>query len=152
MSEKSIQEDIQETIISMTQFGLASVVINDWSILDGPVSTAPYVIIENSDTVVSRQDVKTASTRWDIPINLIERFIDWTTSLDDFRDKRQALIDQFNGTADYRSAGASATTADIIRSDGPIDYIYDTYGEPELDPESEPVFISQRLLFEFEEF
>lgn len=152
MSEKSIQEDMQDTIQSMSPFANSDVVINDWSILDGPVSNAPYVIIENSDTIESRQDVKTANTKWNIPIRLIERFVDWTPSLNSFRDNRQALIDQFNGTEDYRSAGASATTADVIRSDGPIDHIYEEYGEPEIDPEAVPLFISQRLLFEFEEF
>ena len=152
MSEKSIQEDIQETITAMTEFSSATVVINDWSILDGPVSNAPYVIIENSDTVVSRQDVKDPSTRWDIPIMLIDRFVDWTISLGGFRDRRQALIDRFNEPANYRSAGASATTMDVIRTEGPIDYRYGLYAEPELDSEAVPVFIAQRLLFEFEEF
>ncbi len=152
MSEQTIQEDIQDTIQAMSQFSSTDVVINDWSILDGEVVAAPYIIIENSDQVVSRQDVKTANTRWDIPITLIVQFVDWTASLNEFRNRRQALINQFNGTDDYRSAGTSATTANVIRSDGPIDYIYDVYGDPEIVQEAEPVFISQRILFEFEEF
>lgn len=150
MSEATIQAAVQDTIQAIAAFADASVVINDWTILDGSFDGAPYVLIETADSVTSRQDTMTPNTRWDVPITLFERFTDWATTYGNLRDRRQALIDEFNEIGANRSPGGGAVTADVIRTDTPIGEWYDPYQDPATNPL--PVFITQRLILEVEEF
>ena len=69
MSEKLIQEGIQDAIQAMDAYANADVVINDWTILDQADSAAPYVIIENSDTFKAPQTAGDPSRTWEIPVN-----------------------------------------------------------------------------------
>jgi tryptophan 2,3-dioxygenase len=151
-SETAIQLGIKTAIQSMIEFADADVVINDWSILDQSSQAAPYVIIENADNFRSMQITQTPENTWDIPITLIERFIDWTTSLNNFRDRRQAIIDKIN-SGDERSAnGLSGVTIDEIRSDGSIGQIFLAYLTPEQQVEALPTFLSQRIVLVTKEF
>ena len=153
MTEKLVQEGIQAVIRAMDEFGNADVRINDWDFLDGPISDAPYVMIENSDDFDSKQDTTSANTVWQIPVNLLERYVDWKQSMTDFRDRRQALIDKFNEVGSARAAnGLASTTTDRIYPESPIGFRFLEYLDPELRDEQEPVFIEQRLLFQVEEF
>lgn len=153
MSEATIQSGIQAVIQAMTEFSDGDVVINDWSILDQGNSAAPYVIIENADEFVSRQDAPSDQTTWQIKITLIEKFIDWDTTLNYFRTRRQAIIDKINAVGTARSAGGlAATTIDVVRSGGPIGYIYNRYIPDDQLAEAMPDFISQLIILETEEF
>jgi len=153
MSEKAIQEGIQDTLQAMSEFATADIVINDWNILDQTIANAPYVRIENSDAFTSRQDATSSEEVWEIPVTIIVAFTEWTTSLDSLRDLRQAIIDEFNTVGGNRSAGGTAaTTADIIRSGGPLLQVFDPYNEPEHNQESLPIFLAMPLIFEFREF
>ncbi len=150
MSEATIQAAVKATLQGMTAFSTGDVVINDWRILDGTMNAAPYVIIETADSVTSRQDTVTPNTRWQIPVTLFERFTDWEETYNNLRDRRQAIIDEFNEVGANRSPGGGAVTADVIRTDGPIGQWYDPYMNPDDMPL--PVFITQRLILEIEEY
>lgn len=150
MSEATIQAAVQDTLQAMTAFSSADIVINDWSILDASTFDAPYVIIETADSVTSRQDTMTPNTRWQIPVTLFERFTDWAETYNNLRDRRQAIIDEFNEIGANRSPGGGAVTADVIRTDGPVGQWYDPYMNPDDNPL--PVFITQRIILEVEEY
>jgi len=151
VSEKSIQEGIQSIIQSMTEFEDASVVINDWSILDYSSFYAPFVIIENSDQFESRQDGVTPNTVWQVPINLFEVFSGWEDTLTNFRARRQAIIDKLN-TSPNRAAALTQVTIDRIYPDSEIEQVYSRYLKPEEEANALPVFLVQRIILEAEEY
>jgi hypothetical protein len=151
-SEADIQAGIQTGIQTLAAFQSASVVINDWRVLDGPNSLAPFVIITTSDNFSSRQDVKSPVNKWDIPATLIERFSDWPTTLGNLQTRRQAIIDQLN-TANWRSAGGlEAVTIDEIRSGGPVLPYYDKYLSAEERANALPQYLMQELILATEEW
>jgi len=150
MSELSIQEKIQSVIQALTLFEDADVVINDWSIFDRPSIEAPYVLIEDSDDFDGFQRVVTPETTWGIPINLVERFTDWKETYDNFRARRQAVLDAFNGTGDAR--GDPGLDVQRIRNDSPITPYYDKLVPAELQAEALPIFVMQRIILECQEF
>lgn len=150
MSEATIQAAVQDTLQAMAAFAAADIVINDWSILDASTFAAPYVIIETADSVTSRQDTMTPNTRWQIPVTLFERFTNWAETYNNLRDRRQAIIDEFNEIGANRSPGGGSVTADVIRTDGPVGQWYDPYMNQDDNPL--PVFITQRLILEVEEY
>jgi hypothetical protein len=149
MSEQTIQESMQDTIQDIAAFSRDMVVINDWTVLDESAEHGPRFIIENADEVTSRRDVTTPGERWHIPGTLIEPFEDWSTTLNNFRDRRQSIMDAFNAVGTARSAsGATGTNVEVIRNQDPIGYVFETYTDPDQEPEALPIFIQQRLIFE----
>lgn len=150
MSERAIVEKIQEVIQGLPEFEAADVVINDWRIFDRPNIEAPYVLLETSDDFDSQQIVRTPEQIWGIPITLVENFIDWQETYDNFMNRRQAIIDAFNGTNDARSA--SGLNIYRIRNEGAITPFYDKMIPADLQPEALPVFIMQRIILEAKEF
>lgn len=148
MSEYTIQQGIQTFIQSMSEFADADVVINDWSLLDQSTTLAPYVIIENSDDFKTMWRTKSAEASWNIPITLLEAFSDWKTTLDNFRTRRQAILDAF----DTSPGAVPGLTVDTIRNDGAIGQVYAAYMTPEQAANALPVFLSQRIILEAQEF
>ena len=150
MSEQAIQEKIQTVIQGLAIFEDADVVINDWSIFDRPNIEAPYVLIEVSDEFESVQEVMTPENRWAVPINLVEKFIDWNETYNNFRDRRQAIIDAFNGTGSARAD--SGLNIERIYNDGEITPYFDKTIDAKFQAEALPVFIMQRIIMEGLEF
>ncbi len=153
VTEKTIQEAFQTALRALSNFADADVTINDWSVLDGSVDNAPYVIIENADDWDSVQQTVTAVDNMRIPFTLVVKLAadTWKTALDNFRDARQAIKDCFQGTG--RSAfGYAGVYIPRIRPDGPVGYIYSPDVDPEQQPYATPLFISQRMIAEVEEF
>ena len=152
MSEAAISAAIITAIKNMSEFADADVVDNDYSILDQSVLKAPYVIVGTSDEFVSRQDVQTANTTWDLPITLIENFDGWATTLINIRTRRQALIDKIN-SGDIRSAGGlSGIDIHEIRSAGPLEPVFPPYVESEDFFEASPIYIYAAMILICEEF
>lgn len=152
MSEKLIQEGLQSIIQGMSEFASGDVVINDWGVMDGAVENAPYVIVETARDFESRQDGQSAVTRWEIGLVLVEAFTDWKETLDNLRDRRQALLDEFNA-GDNRSAnGLSGVTVDRIMSASTIKEYYSRYLSEEQRKEAHPVYLFQRMTAVCEEF
>ena len=152
MSEATIMSGMQTAIRAMSEFASADVVINDWSVLDGPVSGAPYVIIATSDEFMSRQDAPTAVTTWDLNVILFEHFTDWNTTLTNLRTRRQAIIDKIN-SSDIRSAGGlEAVDVQEIRAAGPIIPWFDPDIDPELMYEADPLYLVCPMILVCEEF
>lgn len=152
MSEATVQAGIQDTLQAMSQFADADVTINDWSILDQGTSAAPYVIIRNANQFTARKDTYTANTKWDIPIELYERFTDWPTTLNALRDDRQAIIDAFNANSSVRSAGLSGVTVDEIRAASDVTEVYPPGIDPRQQPDALPMFVAQLFILTAEEF
>ncbi len=153
MSELAVQQGLQTIIRNLAEFADTDVVINDWTILDGGVAGAPYIIIFTADTFRARQDTETRQTWWNVPVRMVEAFTDWTTTLNNFRARRQAILDAMNATGTARAAGQStAVTIDEIRSEGPITPYYDPYLAAEQLPEATPIYLYQDLIFVTEEF
>jgi len=153
MTEKLIQEGIQDVIQSMDEFADADVVINDYSLFDLSSLSAPYVIIENSDDVETTQDGHIPVTIWSIKLILIERFVDWTTTQDNLRDRRQAIFDKFNAGGSERSAGIGGGV-DImrIRTSSPILEWYSPDLPENQRPGTTPVFLFQFITLVTKEF
>jgi len=154
MSEKAIQEAVQDTLQAMAEFADADVVINDWHVLDLANTNAPYVIIENSDGFEDRQLSSSANTIWQLPLNLFEPFqqsnYGWKPTLDNLRDRRQAIVTKFRSA--FRSPSGSGVTIDTIRNDSVIMPYYDQYIPEENMNEAIPVFLYQRIILECEEY
>jgi len=152
MSEATIQSGLQTIIQGMAAFANADVVVNDWGILDGAVSAAPFVIISNADNFVGRRDTTTPNTVWEVAVTLYEAFTEWATTLDNFRTRRQAIIDELD-SGDNRSAnGLEGVTIDEIRNEGPIEPYYGPYITADEIPEAIPQFLTQTWILTCEEF
>lgn len=152
MSEKQLQEGIRDVIRAMDGFANADVVINDYGVFDLSSQKAPYIIIENSDDFVSTQDGYGAVTVWSPKLCLIVRFDKWKTTQDEFRDYRQALLDEFNGHGNARSAGGvEDLNIKVLRTSSPILEWYSPDLEENQQPGTFPVFLIQFFTFEAEE-
>lgn len=149
LQETNIQTGLQTAIQAMTEFADADVVINDWTILDQTVASAPYVLILNSETFEIPQATNEPG-QWSIPIVIFAAFTEWKATLDDLRAKRLALCDQIN-TSNYRSAGGlEGVVIQTIRGGGPPMYVYDVYAtNPEL---ADPVFVGYPVILDVTEF
>ena len=148
--EKLLQEGIQTTVRAITStFGYDQVTINDLAMLDEPILNAPYFIILNGDDFLGLQDTITVNGTLNIPAMIVVAFDDWETSLNAFRDARQAVINKFNEVGTARSAGGyEGVDIRRIRPGGPVDYIT----AEQDNPQALPVFITQQLIFEVELF
>lgn len=152
-TEKQIQEGLQVILRSMEVFDDPCVVINDWRLLDQSNQDAPYAIIVTADTFDSRQDTRTATNNYDVPIVIAVRFSEWSTSLNELRDVRQAILDTFNTTGTSRAAGLSeGITIDRIYSASPITPYYDKFLSSEQQAVSDPVFVTQEIILEVRQF
>ena len=152
MSEKAIQEGLQDIFQGMDEFAEDDVVINDWSILDQSMSEAPYVLISNTDDPDFKQPTVKFETVWNIRVILFQRFVNWKTTYDGFRDNRQAIMDAMNTTGTNRSAGGiSGVDVMTIRTATPVIPWFD----PDIAPEdvimADPFFIFQEFIFETKE-
>jgi hypothetical protein len=152
-TETALQSALKTLIQSLDEFDAVDVAINEWTILDGPNINAPYVVIKNADDLTARKDTAATQNQWLIPVELYVNFTDWKETLDRFRNMRQALLTLFGGDNDSRSADSiEGVTIDVIRNRGPIEYLYDRYLPDDLQSEALPIFISQTLIFECQEF
>jgi hypothetical protein len=152
MTEKAIQEGLQDVFQGMDEFANEDVVINDYSPFDLSTANAPYIIIENSDEFESTQDSFAEVTTWNIPWVLVERFTDWNETQANFRTRRQAIIDKFNSEGNSRSAGGVAgVNIRTIRTVTPILEWYSPDVAENQRGETFPVFIFQRFVCVTEE-
>lgn len=155
MSEKAIQEGLQDIFQALAGYENADVVINDWGVLDGEIVKAPYVIIGNANIFTGRQDAQTANTRWDVEVYLFIGFppgSTWKAVLDDFRDKRQTLLDTMNSSDNRSANGIESVTIDVVRQGAPVEYWYDPSTPPDMLASSTPLFVYQMMIFEAEEY
>ena len=147
MSEATLQADMQRELLRDTgTFSSGDVVINDWSILDGPNDKAPYVIIQSSDDpgVELIQEEK-ALFRYTIPFTIVVQFDDWDSARSALQTTRQTVLNRLSKkTAEFQDAsGRLDWGLRTIRSLEPVSEIYDRYAEnPE---ESLPIFLAHRL-------
>lgn len=148
MTEKTIQEAIQAVLLATSTFDAGDVTINDWGVLDNPTAKAPYVVIETADEFESLFRVDADENTYQVILNLVVRFLDWDTSKTSFRDMREivraALADPANAT--------SGLAVRAVRSGGPIDPVYETYADADIQPDALPAFLSQRIIAECQEF
>lgn len=146
MSESTLQTDIQRELLRITgTFSSGDVVINDWSILDGPNNNAPYVIIQSSDTVsVDNIQQELPLFSYVIPFTVVVAFDDWDTARASLQTTRQTVINWLADTENYQDAsGRLAWGLRGIRALEPVSEIYDRYAEnPD---ESLPIFLAHRL-------
>jgi len=145
MSEKALQESLKTTLETLTGWDTVKVVINDWRILDGSTSAAPYAIIETADGFSSNQAAMIPVTNWQIPVTLFVAFKDWSEAYDRFRDLRQAVIDEIAKNAEF----STCYLVNVIRNDGLVGEWYDPYQNQDTNPM--PIFVTQRIVLEIEE-
>ena len=153
MSEKTVMEGLQTLILAMAEFSSGDVVINDWDVLDGEMAQSPFVIISNSDNFIARKDTASAVTKWEIKVTLYQEFKEnWKDAYNSFRTNRQALIDTMNITDNRSADGISGVTIDEIRPGSPLQIWVDPGTPADLQGTVMPLFISQELIFDTEEF
>ncbi len=153
MTELAIQQGLQTWIRSMADFADADVVLNDWSVLDGESANAPYGIISDADTF--RANLNTTASKggtWDIVVTLCEWFTDWPTTLNNFRTRRQAIIDAARLTNAGSAGGIAGTAINEIRSEGGIIPYNPIYNREGYNPEVLPRYLIQHMIFACEEF
>src|SRR5579859_7400979 len=107
ISEATIQTALQTTLQALPAFGAAAVVINNWSILDQSIQNAPYVIITTADNFDLLLTAPTSPRSYQIPITLVQAFVDWTTTLGNLRDRRQAVVDGIDNGSLATAGGLS---------------------------------------------
>lgn len=152
MTEKARAESIQDALQSMTDFTDAQVTLNDNSVLDAKgaaLSGANYAIVYTSDTFRSVQRTREPETDWDIPVLLVVQFKTWEDALNDLRDLRQAVIDEFNLNSESNRTSDGAFISEI-RSEGAVQAIYDAFVD--FENEQVPDYLGQRVLFITEEY
>jgi len=147
MSEAVLQADLQREILRDTgTFSSGDVTINDWSILDGKNSNAPYVIIQSSDDPrVDLMQEEKALFAYTIPFTIVVKFDDWDTARAALQTTRQTVLNRLTRkSAEFLDAsGRLDWGLRGIRSLEPVSEIYDRYAEnPE---ESLPIFLAHRL-------
>jgi len=148
MSESVIQADIQRELLKLTSlFSAGDVVISDWSVLDGSSQSAPFAIIDTANDFSMDGVQADYSVTWQIPFDLVVRFIDWDTSRLAIRDARETIVNALRKTENYNSASAIlAYGIRRIYSGSGISEVYDKYNENAA--ESLPAFLSQTITLE----
>ena len=146
MSEATLQADIQRELLRITgTFSSGDVVIDDWSVLDGPNANAPYVIILTSDTLsVTQIQTETPLFSYTIPFYVIVKFIDWDTSRAALGVARQTVINWLAAPDSFQAAsGRLAWGMRSISAVEPVSEIYSRYEENPA--ESLPIFLAHKL-------
>lgn len=172
MSELKIAEDIQRELYrikvsenpdvylfqqpDINNQGLpgGAVVINDWmSFLSAPNENAPYAVIGISDNwKVNGVQTNDGSDIWEIPLDLVEKFVDYYETRNLLRDHRQLIIDHLTSPTYYdNQSGVLAFGIRSIRSVGLIYDILDRFDEPETIRNRYPIFIGQTMILTVEE-
>ncbi len=153
MSEATVQAGLKTLILAMSEFSSGDVVINDWDVLDGEMAKSPFVIISEADNFIARRDTTTPNTKWEVKVTLYQEFKEnWKDAYNSFRTNRQALIDTMNITDNRSADGISGVTIDEIRAGSPLQIWVDPGTPQELQSRVMPLFISQELLFDVEEY
>ena len=156
VSEQTIQEAIQDALQAMSEFSDSDITINSWTFLDNSTQAGPFVVIENSDNFVSRQQTVTAINNFEIPFTLFDAVdaVNDATTLNSFRDHRQAILDACNteGGTVRTAGGLAGIMITEIRNDGPITPWFDPTIPTEQLPWASPLYLYQRMLLSCEEF
>ena len=150
MSETTIQASIQSKLRALPEFNDDDVVIADWSMLDGPIASAPYARIMPADDFTWRQDTREVIVSWTIPVVLYVEFFQWAGSYAEMVTLRQAVLNAFDG--DDSSLDASGYAMLTQMSAGtPIGYYYPPYISDQNDPEALPMALFQVIAFAVQE-
>ena len=136
----------------MEYFGDGDITKNDFSILDGPTSRAPYLIVKTPDHFRSTQQTLTPETVYDVILILFVRFTDWTESFNEFSKVRDAMIDKVNSLAGERSARQTvAITLDEFTEVTPILPYYDPLADNS-DETVMPLYLFQQMTLGAKEY
>jgi len=153
MSDTTVLNGLVTLFKTLEEFDASSVVIDDFSILDGSRDRSPFLILETPDEFISTQQTRTPETIWEIPVTLFVKFTDWTESYQIFRETRFAVIDLMNGVSGERAAGL-ATPVNIrdIRNSTLIMPWYDPSLNAEQRIEALPLYLFQTIAFQTVEY
>jgi hypothetical protein len=154
-TELQLQQGLQAVVQGLDEFDDRDVVINDWAVLDRPVSEAPFLVFINADEFDSRQVTMTATTGYTVKAWLIVYLggREWEDAYNEFRDVRQAIIDKFNAVGTARTAGGiDGVNVPRIYNLSEIGFIYAQGQDPELTPDALPEYLAQMIAFEVEQF
>jgi hypothetical protein len=151
MTEKDVQSQLQNELLTLTTlFSTGDVVINDWSVLDGPTAKAPFVIIEDSGTVEVGNPQVFSPTTWVLPFTIVVAFRNWAESLNSFRDTRQAVLSHLQAVDSFAGVnGALAVGIREIRSQGEILSVFLKYTEDAAN--ALPTFLAQDFILTISE-
>jgi len=151
MSELAIIQNLQDVIQALAEFDEADVVINDYGVLDQSLSLAPYVIFETSDDFDISNVGPSMLGVWSIPAVLVVKFDGWDNAQNDLLSMRQKIIDAMGGG----SAASASTDGLLVRriySGSPLQPLYASTMSEEQARAAGPVYLTQRIIFECEEF
>jgi len=147
-TEKQLQQGIRNTVRGISGFEDSSVQINRDVFLDWSTDYSPFFNILDADTFNYQQGATAVYGSIEIPAILYVVWENWEDAQNDFRDRRQDIVDAHNATGTARSAGGlDGVNITEIRSDGPM--IPVTYDD---DPDAFPIFLMQALVFHVELF
>lgn len=147
-TEKQLQEGIQASIRNIARFSSADVQINNDTFLDLPIVNSPYINIINADNFTARLDTVTPTGTYEIAVILYREWTNWEDAYNNFRDDRQAIIDEFSAEGTARSCGGlEGVTVSAISAEGPITAVSYDDSSPAL-----PVYLMQSFIFSVELF
>lgn len=158
MSEKIVQDALLTILKTMVAFADADVVVNDWRILDGSSYAAPFIIIETSDEVISRQDSMIAETTYSIKVYLFEKFTTWKETLDRFTISRDAIYTLMNDSstgnraAGSQDAASTAINIEEVRTSSGVEPWYQHYVAQEDLANAVPAYLWQLFIFSAKEY
>ncbi|MCC6192064.1 MAG: hypothetical protein IT318_23795 [Anaerolineales bacterium] len=153
MNGTAVQAAVQTIIQNMSEFENADVTINDWRLLDQSTVSAPYVIITNPVDIDSSKDSSDTQDTYILPLILVEPFTEWKTTLDNLRNRMEAIFTAFNAIGTARSAGGiEGTNISRVRTDGPTTEYYGPGVDPQNIDEAMPIFLMQVIALFVEEF
>lgn len=118
------------------------------TVLAAPNENAPYALIDISDSAeASGIQTNDGNDLWQIPVHLVEAFVDYQTTRSKFRDDRQLIIDALTKPTSYDNAsGILAFGIRSMKTKGLIYDILERYDQPENVRNRYPLFIGQTFI------
>lgn len=128
MTEQQLQVAVQALIAGLAEYDAASVTVNDWSPLDGPMLDGPFAIVGTGD----RYEKRPRSTEYGVAVILVEPFVDWPETLGNLSAHRDVVASALiNETAGLNSVQFTAVDdVGVYPVDAPLDnppYLVQTF-------------------------
>lgn len=143
VSESTVQTYLRDRLQDLSVFKNGTVVINQWDALGRAAARANWVVIGNADDFEVDMSVAVVSpTKYVVQLFVGVPFVDWTRTSNQFRDVRQAIIDNF---ATEPVLGSDDAFVTMVANAGVISEMYNPYLTDEQLREALPDFVTQQL-------
>jgi len=151
ISERALGDQILTILRGMAYFDDQDVARNDWSLLDKQTVTAPLAVLQTAEDFTALADSAVDRLFFTLPVFLFIDFQDWKTSLDEFMDVRQSILDTFY-TGGNRSLNLDGVYLERISALSAVDPYFDPMLPEELVADADPLYLVQAIGFEVQQY